>query len=352
MKSLELSDVWISDLDFAISKMDISALKGRSVLVTGATGLICSVVVDMLIRYNEVHDGSVEIYAAGRRLEKITERFGEYSAKPYFHFVQYDALEEIQSFSERAEYIIHGAGNAYPDAFMKEPVETMVLNFTGTLRLLEYGRNHGCKRFLYVSSSEVYGKKEHKGSFFEDDYGFVDLLKSRSAYPVGKRAGETLTASFSEEYDFDATIVRPGHVYGPTASRADNRVSSCFAYDAAEGRDIVLKSAGTQIRSYVYCADCASAILTVLLKGERGKAYNISNPDSVISIKQMSEILAGAGGVNLRFETPDISEQKAFNPMNDSSLDSARLESLGWRGIFGAKEGLTHTVQILADVYA
>ena len=147
------------------------------------------------------------------------------------------------------------------------------------------------------------------------------------------------------------TIFRPGHIYGPTAGRSDNRVSSAWAFTAARGEDIVMKSDGAQIRSYCYAPDCASAILKVLFRGEAGHAYNISNPDSIISIREMGEILAKAGGVRLKKETAGAEEKRGFNPMSNSSLESGSLEGLGWRGCFSAEEGLTHTVEILKEVY-
>ena len=348
MKALSENKKWIEDLNAAVSAFpELSELAGKSVLITGATGLICSAIADMLIRVNETQNTGIEIYVTGRDPKKAEGRFGMYALKEYFHILRYDALEEIRNFPEKVDYVVHGAGNAFPGAMIKEPVETMECNTGGTLRLLKYASKAGCRRFMYISSSEVYGKKETDRPFKEDDYGFVDLLGPRSAYPVSKRAGETLCASYSYEYGMESVIIRPGHIYGPTASMKDNRVSSAFAYQSAAGEDIIMKSDGAQIRSYVYCVDCASAALIALLKGENIGAYNISNPDSVISIKEMAEKLAAAGGVSIKTELPDENEKKAFNPMNNSSLDSSKLLALGWKGLFDARVGLTHTVEIL-----
>ena len=180
-----------------------------------------------------------------------------------------------------------------------------------------------------------------------NDYGYIDLLNARNSYSVGKRAAETLCSAFSEEYGTDTVIVRPGHVYGPTALRSDNRVSSAWVIAAANGEDIVMKSDGTQTRSYVYCLDCASAILKVLLQGEPVQAYNISNPCSVISISEMAKIVAEAGCVRFRMELPTEEERKGFNPMPTSALESDSLQKLGWRGLFDAATGFLHTVQII-----
>ena len=158
-----------------------------------------------------------------------------------------------------------------------------------------------------------------------------------------------MCASYADEYGVDSVIVRPGHIYGPTAVQSDNRVSSAWAYSVARREDIIMKSDGAQVRSYCYCLDCASAILTVLLKGERLHAYNISNPESIISIREMAEILTKTAGVNLKMELPTEKERKGFNPMMNSSLDSAELLSLGWKGLFNSERGFSHTVEIIKD---
>ena len=110
-----------------------------------------------------------------------------------------------------------------------------------------------------------------------------------------------------------------------------------------------MKSDGAQIRSYCYCLDCAAAILAVLLKGENTCAYNISNPNSIISIREMAEVLTRSGQVNLKLELPSEEERKSFNPMSNSSLDPSSLLALGWKGCFDAQTGFSHTVQILKE---
>ena len=344
------SGLWLEDIDTVSAALPwLEELDGSSVLITGAGGLICSAVADLLICYNERNRGHIRILAAGRSEKRVLERFGRFAGRPYFSYVPYDSTVAVLRLDEKADFIIHGAGNASPDRIMREPVETMMNSFTGLLGLLEYGAKNGTERLLFISSSEIYGKKEGTEPYKAGEYGYIDLLDPRSSYSVGKRAAETLCCSFSHEYGLDTVIVRPGHIYGPTASVTDSRVSSQWPYAAARGERIVMKSDGSHIRSYCYCLDCASAILTVLIKGERGHAYNISNPDSVISIKRMAEILVKSAGVELKAELPTEKELKGFNPMINSSLDATELLNLGWRGCFDAESGFAHTVQILKE---
>ena len=353
--TIHTSKLWISDLDETIATIlpELDKLTNHSVLITGGTGLICSAVIDVLIRWNETHDEKISIIAAGRNREKVLLRFAPYCKENWFLFIPYDACSTHDSqnilHNTFCDYIINGASNASPNKIIKEPVETMLSNFMGMKYLLDYAKEKYVKQTLYISTSEVYGKKDSEMPNKSNDYGGIDILNSRNSYSIGKCAAETLCASYHDEYGVNSSIIRPGHIYGPTASEADNRVSSVWAHNAAKGKNIIMKSDGMQLRSYCYCLDAASAILKVLLEGESVKAYNISNPDSVISIKRMAEILVNAAGVSLRIEMPTDNEKKAFNPMKNSSLDATELYTLGWKGLFDAERGLKHTIQILRE---
>lgn len=345
------SKLWVFDLDETIAALpELDELAGCSVMVTGCTGLICSAVIDVLIRWNETHEGKIDILSAGRSKNKVAARFAPYMDETWFNYVPYDASSTENKLSFRCDYIIHGASNASPNKIIKEPVETMMSNFLGLKYLLDYAKEQGTKRVLYISSSEVYGKKEGTQPYKSNEYGYIDLLNARNSYSVGKRAAETLCASYYDEYGVDSVIIRPGHIYGPTAVESDNRVSSAWAFAVARGENIVMKSNGSQIRSYCYCLDSASAILKVLLRGEPIYAYNISNPESIINIRGMAEILTKTAGVELKMELPTEAEKKGFNPMSNSSLDSAELLALGWKGLFDAERGFSHTVEILKEI--
>ena len=341
-------EIWLLDIDRVTEIIpELDELAGKSVMVTGAAGLICSSIVDILFRYNDKHKKKIQILAAGRWLEEMTIRFEDMVDRDDFTFVNYDASKTDNKLDVHADYIIHGASNAFPSMIIREPVETMLSNFLGMKYLLDYAKEQGTKKILYISSSEVYGEKEGTEPYKEGQYGYIDLLNPRNSYSIGKRAAETLCASYAYEYGIESVIVRPGHIYGPTASPHDNRVSSAWAYSVARGEDIIMKSDGAQIRSYCYCLDCASAMLKVLIKGQNCHAYNISNPDSIITVKEMAEILSNCAGVSLKMELPTDEERKGFNPMSNSSLESNSLIELGWKGCFDANTGFSHTVKIL-----
>lgn len=341
---------WKSDIDRVLDILpELDNIAGKSILITGAAGLICSSVVDILFRYNDTHEKKIQILAAGRWHKEMYDRFNDMCDRDDFIFIVYDASKE-NDIDAHADYIIHGASNASPDMIVKEPVETMLSNFLGIKYLLDYAKESGTRRILYISSSEVYGVKNGNEPYKEGEYGYIDLLKSRNSYSIGKCAAETMCVSYADEYGIESVIVRPGHIYGPTASSRDVRVGSAWAYAVAKGEGLIMKSDGSQIRSYVYSLDCASAMLKMLLSGENCHAYNISNPESIITIKEFGELLAKAGNVELRVELPTEDEKKGFNPMSNSSLEATSLMELGWKGCFNAEEGLKHTVEILKEI--
>lgn len=336
------SGLYKADLERTIQSINLSELDGKSVFITGGLGLICSAVVDLLLVY-----GKTEIFVGARDQKRFQKRFGGFDQ---VHFVQYDALSELK-LDIVPDYIIHGAGLASPELYTAMPVETMLSNFDGVHGLLEFAKKTDVKRLLYVSSSEVYGKKSTNDPFAEGQYGEIDIDQLRSSYAIAKRASEMMCKAYSSEYDVETVMVRPGHIYGPSAKKTDKRISSVFSFKAANGEKLEMKSAGLQKRSYCYSVDCAAQVLVVLLKGESGQAYNIGH-DEITTIREMALILAKAGNVELTADEPTEAELKAFNPMNNSSLDNSRVKMLGYQDSFSVEEGLSHTVQILREMNA
>lgn len=320
-------------------------LFGKTLFITGGTGMIGSSVADLLFYFNQWKKAGIHIILAGRDQKRTSDRFAPFEEGKDYQFVTYDATEG-QAPDVKADYIIHGASNANPAIYTQQPVETMLANFIGLHALLRLAVRQEISRVLYISSSEVYGNKETSDAYVENDYGYLNILNQRASYPSAKRAAETLCVAYGEEYGLDTVIVRPGHIYGPTITKSDSRASAQFTRSAAASEDIVMKSSGMQLRSYCYTADCASAVLSVLLNGESGNAYNISNPDSIVTISEIANAMAEAAGRKVIYEIPTEQERKGYNLMTNSSLDSAKLESLGWSACFNLREGAERTVSM------
>lgn len=346
---LAYTEEYISDLT-EIRKVipNLEKVRGKRILVTGAGGLIGSAIVDFFLQLNRDADWQTAVYAAGRSRERMSARFQDRAMDEAFHFFPYDAMQEIDS-GLCFDYALHAAGISNTSSYAEEPVEVMLTILTGTKHMLEYARRGNVGRLVCISSSEVYGKKDGREPYGEDDYGYIDLLNPRACYPVSKRAAETLCASYDKEYGIAYVTARPGHVYGPTAAATDRRAVSQFAWDVHNGKDIVMKSAGVQLRSYCYVLDCVSALVTIMINGERGTAYNVSNPHAIVSIRGMAECFARAAGRRIVFAEASERERAGYNMMDNSALVSDRLEALGWRGLFDMETGAARTLHSLVD---
>ena len=321
-------------------------LSGANILVTGATGLIGGCLVETLMM-NPRKD--YQVYASGRNEDRARVRFKDFAEEPAFHFVKYDVMQPLEN-DVRYDYIIHAASNASPNFFAQKPVEVIKSNIDGVANLMEYGLDHGMKRFLYVSSGEVYG--EGDGRVFTEDYsGYVDCAKPRSCYPSSKRAAETLCVSYAAEYGADVVIARPCHTYGPHFTEQDNRVYAQFIRNVLRGEDIVMKSTGEQFRSWCYVVDCVSALLHILLKGESGEAYNIADADSNISIRELAETIAAIGERKVVIDLPDADEKRGFNPVTKSVFSADKLKLIGWKPQNHIPEGLEHTIHEIEGLY-
>lgn len=321
-------------------------LHKKKILVTGATGLIGSFLTDLLLYADQEKDAGIEVYALARDKERLEKRFASHLGNSLFHMVVQDVTEPLR-LTASVDLMIHAAGDGFPAAFREHPVETMMPALSGTYWLLQYAKSHNTERFLFVSSGEVYGTAGGQThAFSENEYGFVDSMKVRSCYPMAKRCAETLCVSFGSQYGLPVVVARPGHTYGACTSINDNRATAQFLKNALAGEEIRLHSRGNQLRSYTYVADCVSGLLTILVNGADGEAYNIANVDSRATIAEFADILARKAGVGCVAGTPDENEEKELTPISYAVLDAAKLELLGWRAVYTLRRGIGNMFDI------
>ena len=343
MRDFYKNDTYRTDLEQAIChSVGFSKLRDKSVLITGATGLIGSFLADTLMYANEVYGSNIHVYALGRNLERLQNRFHCFKGNAWFHFVEQDVNAPF-NFDFKVDYLIHAASNAYPAAFNTDPVGTVLSNVVGTQRLLDYAYKVQTMRFLFVSSGEVYGESQEE-ILKEDFSGYVNPMSVRSCYPTSKRAAENLCVAYARQYGLYTVVARLCHTYGPNTTSTDNRANVQFISQAIRNENIVLKSQGLQRRSYCYVADCVSGILSVLLNGEN-TAYNIANPLSVTTVVGLAEEIARQSHVKVVYQIEEKTDMQT--PITHAILSTSKLENLGWSGIYNLSEGIEHTLNII-----
>jgi nucleoside-diphosphate-sugar epimerase len=334
----------------ALVPVDWRQLKGSAVLITGATGLIGTFLIDTLMYRNDRFDDAVTIYALGRNRASFKERFRRYLDSPLFHFVEQDVLRPF-AFDLPVDYIVHGAANTHPVAYAAAPVDTILLSITGTQNVLDFASSHRVKRILFLSTVEVYGENRGDCDHFKEDYcGHIDCNTLRAGYPEGKRCAEALCQAYIKEKKLDVVIIRCCRVYGATMGNSDSKVIAQFLRNAASGKAIVLKSKGDQLFSYCHVADVCSALLTVLLNGKTGEAYNVANTGGDMTLRETAEFLATTGDGRVVFEPPLEVEALGYSKATKALLDNSKLRSLGWKDMYSLKAGLTRTVNILQEI--
>ena len=324
---------------------DFEILKNKSILITGAGGLVGSFFTDVLMYLNQNLNYNTKIYATFTSESSYEDRFKSYINEDLFQPVIQDITKPFD-FDLQVDYIVHAASNTHPLLYATKPVETIELNIQGTLNLLNFAKKQKNVRTIFLSTLEVYGEDPNIDSFCENDIGYVNFNISRSCYPISKRLGETLCHSFINEYSQDIVIARLGYIYGPSVRLNSSKADVQFLNKALIGEDIVLRSKGTQKRSYCYVADTVSALLTILSKGKCGEAYNIASPEGNIQLKDFANCLADIAGVKVEYCLPTDLEIKGGSQVQNSLLNSQKLLDLGWEPKFKLKEGIENTYKI------
>lgn len=335
--------------EIAESNVPFAELDGKTVFVTGATGLIGSQFIKSIACYNRKKGTEIKVAAFVRSAEKAEKVFGQI---PNIDFVVGNINDKIE-YDGDVDYIIHGASATSSKYFVEHPVETIKTAIDGTTSILEFAKEKKVEGFVYLSSLEVYGTPNADADTIkENDYGYIDQLSVRSSYSEGKRMVECLCCSYASEYGVPVKIARLSQTFGAGVEYNDGRVFAEFARCAIEKKDIVLHTQGNTVRTYCYTTDAVSAIAYILLKGETGQAYNVTNMSTACSIKEMAQLVCDIfkdSNISVKIDIPENVASFGYNPEMVIRLDTAKLESLGWKASVSIDEMFKRLVESMKN---
>lgn len=321
-------------------------LRGKTVMITGAAGFLAAYMVETLMYLNETQALNATALAVVRNKRKLENRFPHFRERPDLICIEQDIRDPVR-LDRKVDFIVHAASQASPKYYSLDPVGTLTANTLGTAQLLELASRDCVEGFLYFSSAEVYGEASRVPTS-ESDYGYLDPLLVRSCYAESKRMGENMCVSWHHQYGVAARIVRPFHTYGPGMALDDGRVYADFVSDVVNGRGIVLKSDGLAKRAFCYLADATLGFWMVLLNGENANAYNIGNPEGVISIRDLATMVAGLypeKNISVRFEQRMDTDNYLSSQIHITCPDIALAKRLGWRPRTSLESGFRKTIE-------
>ena len=304
-------------------------------LIAGGTGLIGAGLTDFLIYRNEYKNANIQIIVMARNEEAAKKQFGIFYEKEYFRFIKHDISKEIdqEEFKDtNLDYIVHAASKADPVSFALDPVGISNANYIGTNELLKLAHKKRIKSFLYISSGEVYGifgETINEDGITENMQGTLDITSVRNSYGISKRAAENLCSCYHSQSGIDIKIARLCHTFGTTQTQNESRVIFQFLDNAINNQAILLKSDGRQKRSYIYLSDAIRGLLYVLLKGQNGEAYNISNPDNILTIKELAGLVADEFNVSVKVDIENNTINLVDSNIYNAVLNSSKLKKLG-----------------------
>lgn len=340
---MDKTEIFIKDMECIEKSVgDCTKVYGKSVMITGATGMLAHYCVCFFMYLNKKYNADIKVIALVKNNKKAEEMFRSYLDSEMFEILVQDISKSID-YGEKVDFIIHAAGYSSPYHIKNNPVGIIEANIVGTINILNFAMKGNISNILYTSTREIYGELKEKETINEGDMGVLDPLDMRSCYPESKRMGEQIFESFYRQYSIPFKIVRIAHVYGPGMAICDGRVMSDFIGDVVNGRNIVLKSDGLADRAFCYLTDAVAAMIIVLLKGNNGEAYNISNEEEPVIIRELAEKLAKMLP-NISLEYIENKDKSGYCAYKRTGLGTDKLRKLGWKPMISLDDGLVRTV--------
>lgn len=347
MGVIPVNKVIREDIEKLLSRRtDLERLEHQTILISGANSFLMSCLVYLILEYNRRSGGDTKLLALCRSRQNAETRFASYIGDPNLELIIQDVRDPV-AWDGDIDICIHAASPAGIRSRQERPLDTFQINMFGCQNLLEMAAKKRSKRFLLISSVDVYGRCPESRRRKESDVGLLDWTYPRNAYSCGKRGAEMLCRLYYEQCALSCVTARPFQVYGPGMTLTDGRLHGDFIRQLQERGQIVLKSDGSAVRSFLYLSDAANALLDILFYGAAGEAYNVCDEAGECSVKELAELYAAqwGNGAEVVFDESERDTPEVKGALSVVTGDSTKLRGLGWKSEITLEAGISRALQ-------
>jgi UDP-glucuronate decarboxylase len=348
--TLNENQLYMQDIAYlAALPLPWHTLKNKRILISGATGMIGSCLVDLLVYRNTQFADGIDIIALSRNKEYSEKRFSYCAGSKNITLISHDVCYPLPNMGV-IDLIVHAASNTHPVSYATDPIGTITTNVQGTINLLNYLSENQAGKFLLTSSVEIYGENRGDVDYFDEQYcGYIDCNTMRAGYPESKRVSEALCQAYITQKQIHVGVARLARTYGPTMLMTDTKAISQFIIKGLNKQNIVLKSDGQQRYSYCHVIDAVSAMLYILFYGNQGEAFNVASPLSDIALKDLAQYIGSLAGTKVIIEMPDRIEAAGYSKAVKALMDSKKITQLGWKPLYDIEAGIKQTLAVLSS---
>ncbi|KAJ3160622.1 hypothetical protein HDU86_000381 [Geranomyces michiganensis] len=311
----------------------------KNILITGGAGFIASFVVRKLVllypEYNIFNFDKLDYCASTNNVKSVL-------GKPNYSFIKGDiCVKDMVNFvlhEKKIDTILHFAAQTHVDNSFGNSAEFTLNNVMGTHVLLEAARVNNVKKFIHISTDEVYGEVEHGGAELTEE----SILAPTNPYSATKAAAEMLVGAYQKSFGLPTIITRSNNVYGPY--QYPEKIIPKFVTLLSENSKVFIHGDGSNTRRFIYGTDVADAIEVILHKGAIGETYNIGTSFEISNL-ELTKLLIKQMGLEAREkELITFVEDRPFNDTR-YAIDSTKLEALGWAPKVSFETGLARCIQ-------
>ena len=327
---------------------------GKTILVTGATGLIGSNLIDTLMKIE-----GVKVIALSLTEEKLKRSFKKYIGNENFRYIARDISLGLEDIEETIDICFHAAGSTEGSKVSNYPVDIIMPNLIGIKNCCDFMvsqyKNKKIKgRLILFSSATIYANNTNEDLVVkEEDTNYTEALNGNNAsYSQSKRMVEVIAQAYKKQFDIDFVTARFSYVYGSTVS-IPNTAFFEFIKKSIRREDIVINKANTPRRDNIYVDDVVKALLIISEKGISGETYNVSSNQekgNYLAIDEIASIIAEVSNdyyskmENFRNISAILNETTSKrNP--GLILDNGKLKELGWNVETDFREGIRKTIE-------